>query len=334
MERKMKKMKRIKKTGKYFFLLLAFLLFPMAVFAAGSIDLNQEVKLNISYRDQNTLLAGAEFRLYQVATVDENGELTVTDSFRQYQVDIRGKNDEAWKTLASTLEGYVLRDKITPADSGKTGQNGELTFPTSSKKLEQGLYLVLGQRHEQGSYRYDAAPFMVMLPSQNISDNTGQYEVNVSPKFDSSKIPEKPDGKDPEESTTITRKVLKVWDDAGSESKRPKEVIIQLLKNGAVYDTVTLNQENNWRYSWSGLDDAYTWNVTEKEVTDYTVTIQREGSTFVVTNTRSGGSTEKPGQDTKLPQTGVLWWPVPLLVCGGLLFLIIGALGQRKKKDE
>lgn len=307
-------------------LLLAILMLPITVYAAGSIDPAQDVKLTLSYQEQNTPITGAEFGIYLVATVDETGELTVTEAFKQFNVDIRGKNDEAWKDLASTLEGYVLRDNITATDSGKTDQNGSLTFPTDSRQLTKGLYLVLGQRHEQDGYRYEASPFMVMLPTQDTEENKWLYEVSVNPKHNASLIPYEP--------STVTRKVLKVWDDAGSENQRPKEVIIQLLKNGTIYDTVTLNQENDWRYTWTGLDESCAWQVTEKEMTGYSVTIRREDSTFVVTNTRSGGSPENPGQDTKLPQTGVLWWPVPLLICGGLLFLIIGVLGQRKKKHE
>ena len=35
-----------------------------------------------------------------------------------------------------------------------------------------------------------------------------------------------------------------------------------------------------------------------------------------------------------LPQTGVLWWPVPILLCTGLLFCIIGAIKRRLRKNE
>ena len=106
------------------FLLVALML-PVTAYAAGSIDKDLAVSLTISYQDGKMPLVGAEFSIYQVATVDEYGELTTTNNFKQFNVDIRGKNDAAWKTLASTLEGYVLRDNIMPTDSGKTGQDGK-----------------------------------------------------------------------------------------------------------------------------------------------------------------------------------------------------------------
>ena len=39
-----------------------------------------------------------------------------------------------------------------------------------------------------------------------------------------------------------------------------------------------------------------------------------------------------PTAKPTLPQTGQLWWPVPLLACGGLVLLILGWL--RKERYE
>lgn len=314
-------------------LLLVALMLPVTVYAAGSLDKDRSVSLTISYRDNGTPLVGAEFSIYLVATVDEYGELTTTDTFKQFNVDIWGKNDDAWKTLASTLEGYVLRDSVMPTDSGKIDQNGYLTFPTSEKKLSQGLYLVLGKRHTQGNCYYDATPFMVMLPTQDTVKNEWAYEVTVSPKHDSNPIPDTP--------TTITRKVLKVWSDDGHENQRPKEIIVQLLRDSKVYDTVTLNKDNNWRYTWKDLDSDYAWTVVEKENSGYTVRVERDGVTFVVTNTyvpKEPEPTEptKPTKPTKpnLPQTGQLWWPVPMLLMVGVLFVLIGLIRCKRSGNE
>ena len=34
-----------------------------------------------------------------------------------------------------------------------------------------------------------------------------------------------------------------------------------------------------------------------------------------------------------LPQTGLLWWPVPLLMCSGLLLLAAGLIVLRRQRD-
>ena len=335
-------MKRIKRVASALLSVLAvFLLLSLQALAAGSIDLNQDVSLTISYQDGNKPLVGAEFDIFLDATEDEYGELTTTKDFAQFHVNIRGKDDEAWRTLASTLEGYVLRDDISPTDSGRTNAEGSVSFPTTGNDLKAGLYLVLGHRHTQNGYRYDPAPFMVILPGLDKENNIWVYDVTVNAKFDSSLISGNPDDH------TIDRKVLKVWADDGHEKDRPKEVIVQLLRDGKVYDTVTLNAANNWRYTWTGLNDRYTWTIVEKELEGYTVEVTREGITFVVTNTYDENTPDNPTPTTpstpdtptspgkpKLPQTGQLWWPVPILIAVGLFFIVIGLIRRRGMTDE
>lgn len=327
-----------------FSLLAVVMLLPTTAFAAGSIDLNRDVNLTISYLDDTTPLSEAQFDIYLVATVDECGELTTTELFQKFHVDIRGKNDEAWRTLASTLEGYVLRDKVAATDSSKTDNKGLVSFPTAGNRLTPGLYLVLGHRHFQGSRRYDASPFMVMLPGLDRDANDWIYEVIANAKHDSNPIPDGPND-------TITRKVLKVWKDDGHEKERPTEVIVQLLRDGDIYDTVVLNAQNNWRHTWRNLDDRYQWTVAEKRLEDYIVEVAREGITFVITNTYAEDISDEPTpispatppttpdepttpNKPTLPQTGQLWWPVPVLLAVGLLFIIIGLIRRKGIPDE
>lgn len=316
----------MKKYKFFLCLLIALLLLqPVQVLAAGMIDLEKDVTFTISYQDGKLPLSGAQFKLYHVADVDETGEITVTDSFSRFNVDIRGKNDNAWRTIASTLEGYVLNGSAAPDDSGKTDDNGMISFPSAGKKLAKGLYLVVGTRHEQYGNYYDATPFMVMLPSQDNS-NTWSYEISSSPKHTTNQIPTKPE--------TVTRKVLKVWKDGGATQQRPKEITVQLLQNGNVYSTVKLNAGNNWRYEWSNLDSKYKWTVIEKTPSEYTVSITQEGITFVITNSTSNNSQPGKPSEPSLPQTGQLWWPVPVLFCVGLAFISAGLIRRRGTKNE
>jgi len=349
------------------------LLLPVQTFAAGKIDLSKGCTLTVSYRNGDTPLTGAGFSIYYAAEVDENGELTPTKTFSQFNVKIKGRNDSAWNALAVTLEGYVLRDKITPFDSGKTDSKGLLTFPTAGKTLKPGLYLVLGSRHEQKGIIYDAQPFMVMVPLQDKETNDWNYNVTVSPKHESS-LPEK---------GTVTRKVLKVWQDGGNKADRPDEITVELLQDGDVYDTVTLSADNRWRYTWEDLDAGHRWTMVEDAEDGYTVEVVRKGITFVITNsstvdvpdnstpkdsTPHGNSTPgeplphssitTPGPDLvdvpdnqtplinppsskvplsagpKLPQTGQLWWPVPILVCAGIFCIAVGLIRRREIFNE
>lgn len=332
--------------------LMLLMLLPVQVLAEGDIDLNQDVSLTLSCHDGETPLTGAESDIYLAATVDEYGELTPTEDFKQFDVNIRGENDDAWRELASTMEGYVLKNGIAPTDSGETDKQGILEFPCNQKKLQPGLYLVLGQSHTQGGRVYEASPFLVMLPGRDQETGEWIYDVTAEPKLDSEPVPEVPG--------TVTRKVLKVWKDEGHEKERPQEITVQLLQDGRVFDTVTLNADSNWRHTWTDLDRDHKWTVVENEVENYTAAVTREGITFVVTNTydedvpdeSEPSETEpsesepseseppvppsNPGKPTRpnLPNTGQLWWPVPVLLAGGFLLIVVGVIRRRGTGHE
>lgn len=323
--------------------------------------------LIISCKDNGAFLVGAEFNIYLVAAYNRNGKLTACGDFTKYNVIISDNIQS--KNLASTLEGYVLRDKIVPNDSAAADKYGNAVFPTSGKTLTPGMYLVTAERHTQNGYYYDFAPFVVI-----ITGSSGDSAVKVNAKFDSEPVPPEP--------VTVTRKVLKVWDDDGHKAERPKSITVKLLKNGVVYDTVVLSAKNNWRYTWSGLSSGSRWTVVEDENDKYTVDVTREGVTFVITNTYKEETPDKPKPPetnppkkptepdepnppdknppketvpTKpeppettpeknpvtpekpavtLPQTGQLWWPVPVLIAVGLLFILVGMIRRRGSVND
>lgn len=301
---------------------------PVQAAAADVPEAGKTASLTITYWDNGTALKSAAFEVYRIAEMDADGNFVAVAPFKEYSVNMNPTADSDWITLAGTLEGYVQRDKVIPTASGKTDPSGvmELTH------LKQGLYLVIGHRHRQDGYIYETAPFVIHLPTR--SEETGEwiYDTDVRPKHNVT-----PEGDEPE---TVMRKVLKVWSDVGHENQRPKEITVQLLRNGEVYDTVILKAENNWRYEWTELDGSARWTVVETECENYTVAISQEGVTFVVTNTYvppvtpspspSPTPTPKPPNDTpKLPQTGQLWWPVPALIMAGLFLVVIGLIRRK-----
>ena len=309
-------------------------LFPVQAFAAGAINPNKDVTFTIEYKHNKVPVSNVPFDLYYVASVDAYAEFTLTGDFQNYPVTVNGLTTDAWKALAETLAVYADRDQLKPLDSGETDAHGVLAFPNRQSSLKPGLYLVVGRKLVQDGYTYTTEPFLVSLPNLDQESDTWTYDVTAAPKHTRAENPPEPSDE------TVERRVLKVWKDDIQQS-RPKEVVIQLFKDGSVYDTVTLNAGNNWRHVWDNLPkynmdgSEIVWSAAEKELANYTVSVTQEGITFVVTNT--GGY---PGQPTpkvpgsKLPQTGVLWWPVPILAVAGLAFLITGTLSRKKKGHE
>lgn len=106
---------------------------------------------------------------------------------------------------------------------------------------------------------------------------------------------------------------------------------VTLLQNGTAYETKTLSEANGWQYTWENLPRydksgrEITWTIRESAVSGYVSSTRQNGFTFVLTNTLD---------KQKLPQTGVLWWPVPILAAAGFAFLITGTFSRKKKDDE
>ena len=337
-------------------LLLVCCLTPGA-FAYGAIDTERETSLTVYFGKGGNGFADVEFQVYRVAEVSAGAKFTLTGDFADYPVKVNGLDSSGWRALAQTLESYAARDNLKPLRTAETGKNGKAVFG----HLETGLYLVTGDRYRQGRYTNTPEPFLIALPTLDGAD-VWIYDAVVSCKYDSDYTPPGGGGDD----DTVNRKVLKVWKDGGNEDQRPKEIVVQLLRNGKVYDTVTLNAGNNWRHTWTGLDDDYTWRVVEYETPEgYTVTVEREGITFVMTNTKEPdnppdrppdnppdqppdtppdnppdepdepdepGTPDEPGEPG-LPQTGMLWWPVPVLACAGLFLFLMG-WGKRRHGKE
>ncbi len=329
--------------------LLVFMLMPFAAFA-GTIDTDRDSTLTITYRDGDKPLSGAAFDLYRAADIDSDGKRTPAGAFQEYPVDWKSNDQKAWKELATTLEGQIaLRDDVKPVASGKTDADGRLEFGKESP-LKPGLYLVIGHPHRQDGRIYTAQSFMVQLPSLD-KKGDWMYDITVNTKHDS-----RPTGGGGGggggTSQSVSRKVLKVWNDDGSEQNRPQSVTVHLLRDGEIYDTVTLREADNWRYEWPNLSDKYHWTVAEQVEGDYYVSVSLEGITYVVTNTSEeefpedpvpGGSIEPPDEEftepgvplgDKLPQTGQLWWPVCILITLGMGCIIAGLVLKRGESYE
>ena len=111
---------------------------------------------------------------------------------------------------------------------------------------------------------------------------------------------------DPGGGTTYTHvTVRKVWrlDDGGTAAD---SVTVDLLRGNTVADTVVLDADNDWTYTWTGLNDRYVWTVEEADVPEgFTAAITRNGMTFTITNDDTGGpeepDPEEPDPDTPDP---------------------------------
>ncbi|MCH5278699.1 MAG: Cna B-type domain-containing protein [Christensenellaceae bacterium] len=269
----------------------------------------ESCSLTLEYIDEDAgPLDGCTFRLYHIADGNMN-DYRLMEEFidKQEEVDqVDWYNAEDVADLAVDLSEYITNDDIEPAQTGTTDQEGRLSF----NGLSIGLYLTIGDQLSKDGWIYTPQPTLIWLPCVN-PDGGLDYDPVCTLKYEKTPEEVKPE--------TISIFVEKVWVDDGNH---PSSVTVQLLCDGEVYDEVTLNAENDWRYTWENLEADHDWQIVETDIPDgYTARVTRDGFYFTVTNTK------------KLPQTGQLWWPVPAMLGAGLLLLIFGVVLRKRGRS-
>lgn len=246
--------------------------------------------------DVNCPISNMNVSLYRVA--DENYNLV--DSFSRYSIDLKQDVQGA----ANALENRILMDGIE-ADASNSSDS---SYKASFTGLESGIYLVVGKEVESNGVFY--------MPQVSLVSLSGDLSVDL--KVETSVKPSR-------------IHVLKVWKRDNKKS-RPKSIEVCLLRSdGIVVDKVVLNSDNQWSNTWDHLSTSYTYSVMETSVpSGYKESCTREKDTIVLTNTGSDKyRVEK--KDEVLPNSGQLWWPVPVLLFVGL---VLFGLGRHLKNEE
>lgn len=275
---------------------LLILTCSLTVFAQD-FDLQKTGAISVALTEQydEKPIVGAELSVYYVATVHKDvfGKLSYvyTDAFENAGIEM------ADPSIATKLEAFVLEQNV-PSVKITTDEKGAATC----QDLALGLYFVRQVSAVEGFA--PCTPFMVTLPGTNADGYV--YEVNASPKTEVAKL------------TSIT--IKKVWNTDASTAAT-ENVTVQLLQNGSVVKTATLNKQNDWQVTYAGMPESDAYSVQEINVPKgFTATYSKAGYVFIVTNTAT------------LAQTGQLIWPIPVLVVSGMLFIAAGILLLQKKR--
>ena len=285
----MERRKRSRITGILTAVLLAVcLLLPVSVMA-DNIDSTRRGSLTLTHLCGEKLLPDVSFSLYQIGSVREDGSFgEKTPAFASYPIRTDGLGEEELKELALTLAGYAQRDEITPDRTGKTDAEGRLSFTD----LAPGYYLMTGEGFTDLEYHYTPSPILLRIPGSRDAEGIWQYDRSITTKTEKSPYFEEP---------LEERRVIKVWEgDEKYQILRPASIKVQLLKDGTIFDEVTLDESNQWRYDWSDLASDSQWMVVEappepgSTARQYTVLVRQDETAFVITNTIKTVSYDPP----------------------------------------
>ena len=356
-------------------LFVAISISPVKSYAVSraDIDTGRSGNLTITHISvDNELMAGVASHLYLVATIDENGQYTITDEFKGCFDNPNFFNNDFdyddWKSCvmyeevsdSDNLKGYISSHGIKEVRGGVSNSKGE-TYYT---ELPLGVYYVLSDRIQKDGYTHSFVNFVYPVPILELDKSNGQVKVNYSAAASPKKSKIK--------NTVITHnRIIKRWNDDGYTNRRPSSITFNIYCDGYFMESVRLSASNNWRYEWD-QEGVHDFRVEESSAgagyTSSVSVISREsGFEFVCTNTYNPPppptenppdepeTPEEPGQPgipslpevlgairdlpevlgaRRLPQTGQLWWPLPILVIVGIFFIVMGIRKNNRSNNE
>jgi uncharacterized surface anchored protein len=271
---------------------------PMTAFAQ-SFDAERLGTVSVTLMEQNgkTPIVGAELSLYHVATVNINSKNNLSYTFTNAFEGCGAALDDP--SLSVKLDAFV-EDHSVSAEKLVTDAHGKASF----KDLPLGLYFVK-QTSDVAGYA-PCTSFLVTVP--NYTEEGYVYDVNASPKTDIARL------------TDIT--IRKIWNTDAS-TKTADSVTVQLLRDGVVIETATLNAQNHWQVTYTDIPENDAYSIVEVNIPEgFTATYSKSGYVFTVTNTAS------------LAQTGQMIWPIPVLAMAGLCLITVGTIVLRKTRNK
>lgn len=291
-------------------LVLCLTLLPHTT-ALAAPEPNRKASLSLHYGKDGTVFEGLEVGIYRVAEFLPDGSFRLLSPYSAYPIDIHGITEQAaWQRITLTLYSYLVAGGVKPDREVLTDQDGTARF----EDLPTGLYFVREAVAAKEDATYVFNHFMVYVPTPQ-PDGSFLYEVEAKPKC-TDYIPKS--------RYTVT----KLWKDGGKKQLRPKEITVDLYRDGILQQTRVLSAENNWSYSWYvPTEEQGGWTVAERDVPEgYKVTIRENGGSISLINTH------KTVEDT--PSTGdsaapLLWLLTAILA--GVLLLILGIYRRRHK---
>lgn len=233
---------------------------PQRIYADG------EKSITLECCKDDIVLTGMKWRLFRIGERRNNG-FVLTGDFSDCYADLEDMSVENISMAAQTIESFMLEKRAVPLAEGSTDENGRLVFGGLSK----GLYLAVGFPVKQPPFSYEPSPLLL-----EVRDDADNFTFDAYPKMVRATLSE----------GARAYTVRKVWvDENDLYEARPVYVTVDLFRNGELFDTVTLNEDNNWEHHWYSLDVEFQWRVAERVIpVNYEVRVEYNEKQFLIRN--------------------------------------------------
>lgn len=323
----------MKKKIFFLFLIICLSIVPFSALADNSVnesdvnepvDLNRKGSINIVFTHRGVVFENEPVELYKIATISTNYVFTPTKEFEDMGVVLNGAITKGeWNTIRTTIDSYIVAEKILPMEVDFTDENGQITFDN----LEPGMYFTSSVRTAKDNIGYRFDSMLSSLP--NLKDGSPIYDVDINTKpYRDNPLDEK-----------VKYRVTKLWKDEGQEKSRPTSIEVSIFKDKVPQETVVLNAENNWFYSWEAEDDGSEWTVSEKIDSDmYVPLVEKKDATFVLINTHKDvpiddtgeSGSERPSDDAETGDDTDITTYIVIMSLSGMALVILSLIGNKK----
>jgi len=276
---------------KYFLTLTTLLLLSTnQVLADTIVDFSKTGTIEITIKEslEQTPIEGNEITIIEVAeakSLNHNLIFTYHENIADCEADLSNLKNE---NLVNEIEKCITNKEL-PSQTKKTDKTGIVYFD----ELRLGLYLVKQTNEVEGYSNIDS--FLVMIPE--VEDNKWVYDITAKPKVDIYKV--------------VDLVIEKKWNSHTEDI--PSEVTIELYESDTLIDTIKLNEDNNWTYTFLDIKMSDKYSVKEINIPKgYTPSYKVNNYVFTVTNT-----------DT-LPFTGQIFYPIIILSTLGIVLILTG----------
>ncbi len=310
------------------------------------------------------VLDSCTFRIYRVADYDSQGGYKLTSAFSSLPVDWTQMDDEDWYDLASTLSTMVTSNSISATKSAQTNSSGDVSFTS----LSQGLYLVTADQMTKDNTSYTVQPLIIAVPgvegdgtvSYDREATVSKYTTKTLTTYTSISVHKVWSGDDTSvRPKSIKVKLLrdgKVYRTATLKKSNSWRKKWSKLDASYTWTVVEKKVPSGYKVSYSGTDTAiivknkYTKKTTQEKKSSSgksddkddedsklktdSLTDQTPGGNKNLTDATPSGSSNPSGSSSGLPQTGLNWMPVMILVPVGLLCLVIGMIRRRRSEGK
>lgn len=288
--------------SKLYICFVVVLLFIWCVPFAFAAENTGTLRIYLKSMDSKEAISNAKVQIYKIADYDVVNTV-LTQDFSLSGISINTlKNDP--NSCVDLLENFVSNSEVKPYLTATTDNTGLAEFAS----LNDGIYFV--QKTQESGTDYSMKAFAVAVPSLNDGDLI--REITCKPKCEKT------------DSTDVS--VTKIWQD-GDDKGRPESVEISLYNGDDFVECIKLSKDNNWTYVWENMDAEGQYSVKENVPNGYESSVsESDKNVFIVINTK------KLTVDNYLPQTGEIWWYIPILISIGLFALLL--IRSSKNKQE